>query len=77
MNRISALKIVEKHKNACRDVHCIRYFSSFIIISDGRLMHITEPYMPYCPLAWTMYGDMRHNQSSACALNRISRKGNT
>ena len=37
------------------DIHIIRLFSSFVAISNGRVVKITDPTMSYCPLARQLY----------------------
>jgi len=39
-----------------RDIHVVRYFSSFVSVSDGRVVHVTEPTLVFCPLAQHLYG---------------------
>ncbi|MBN2142985.1 MAG: DUF2099 family protein [Candidatus Aureabacteria bacterium] len=34
-----------------KDIHIIRYFSSYVSISEGRVIHVTNPSLAYCPLA--------------------------
>jgi len=38
-----------------RDIHVVRYFSSYVSVSRGRVINITEPTMTYCPLAGHFY----------------------
>jgi putative methanogenesis marker protein 8 len=45
-----------------RDIHIIRFYSSYIVISNGRVVEVTEPYIRYCPLAGSLYRDL--NSSS-------------
>jgi putative methanogenesis marker protein 8 len=40
-----------------RDIHVVRYFSSYVSVSRGRVINITEPTMTYCPLANHLYRD--------------------
>lgn len=42
-------------KNSYNDLHIIRFFSSFVAISDGKVIEITDPSMTYCPLARQLY----------------------
>ena len=37
------------------DLHIIRLFSSFVAISNGKVIKITDPKMIYCPLARQLY----------------------
>ncbi len=34
-----------------RDIHVLKYFSSFISVSCGKVINITEPTLRFCPLA--------------------------
>lgn len=38
-----------------RDVHVLRYFSSFISVSEGRVIHVSDPTLMFCPLASHLY----------------------
>lgn len=38
-----------------RDIHVLRYFSSFISVSDGKIINITDPKLMFCPLARHLY----------------------
>ncbi len=38
-----------------RDIHILRYFSSFISISDGKVINVTTPILSHCPLASYLY----------------------
>ncbi|MFA5336931.1 MAG: methanogenesis marker 8 protein [Candidatus Omnitrophota bacterium] len=42
-----------------RDIHILRYFSSFISISDGKVVNVTEPALRFCPLACHLYKSFR------------------
>jgi putative methanogenesis marker protein 8 len=42
-------------KNSYKDLHIIRLFSSFVAISDGKVIKVTDPSMTYCPLARQLY----------------------
>lgn len=43
-----------------RDIHVLRYFSSFISISDGKVINVTEPALTFCPLACHLYKSFRN-----------------
>jgi putative methanogenesis marker protein 8 len=34
-----------------RDLHVLKYFSSVVTVSEGKVIHVTEPSLRYCPLA--------------------------
>lgn len=44
---------------AMRDIHVLRYFSSFVSVSNGAVINITEPTLTFCPLARHLYKDFR------------------
>jgi putative methanogenesis marker protein 8 len=39
----------------CKDLHIIRFYSSYVVISNGRVIKVTNPCMTYCPLAGFLY----------------------
>jgi len=39
-----------------KDIHVVRYFSSLITISNGKVIKVTNPTISYCPLAGFLYG---------------------
>lgn len=43
-----------------RDIHVLRFFSSFVSVSHGRVIHVSEPSMQYCPLAAHFYKDLKN-----------------
>lgn len=42
-----------------RDIHVLKYFSSFVSVSNGKIINITEPVLTFCPLAEHLYKDFR------------------
>jgi len=42
-----------------KDIHVVRYFSSLITISNGKVIKVTNPTISYCPLAGFLYGGIR------------------
>jgi len=40
-----------------RDIHVLKYFSSFVSVSCGQVINITEPTLRFCPLAKHLYKD--------------------
>jgi putative methanogenesis marker protein 8 len=38
-----------------RDIHVLRYFSSFVSVSRGRVINVTDPTLAFCPLASHLY----------------------
>ncbi|MDD4941155.1 MAG: DUF2099 family protein [Candidatus Omnitrophica bacterium] len=47
------------HKPASRDVHVLRYFSSFIGVSDGKVIYVSDPLIKACPLASHLYKGLK------------------
>ncbi|MDD5156222.1 MAG: DUF2099 family protein, partial [Candidatus Omnitrophica bacterium] len=51
-----------------RDIHVLKYFSSFVSVSNGKVINITEPALMFCPLAKHLYKDfsgIRNNDKKA------------
>ncbi len=51
-----------------RDIHVIRYFSSYVSVSNGKVINVTEPALVFCPLAKHLYKDfsgIRDNNKEA------------
>lgn len=46
-------------RNDFEDLHVTRMFSSFVAISNGRVVGMTQPYLEYCPLADRLHRHMR------------------
>ncbi len=46
-------------RRSCRDIHVVKYFSSFISVSDGHVINVTDPVLKFCPLAGHLYEDLR------------------
>jgi putative methanogenesis marker protein 8 len=42
-----------------RDIHVLKYFSSFVSVSRGRVINVTEPTLSFCPLAEHLYAGFR------------------
>ncbi|MBU1726421.1 MAG: DUF2099 family protein [Candidatus Omnitrophica bacterium] len=38
-----------------RDIHVLKYFSSFVSVSDGRVIFVSDPKISFCPLASHFY----------------------
>jgi putative methanogenesis marker protein 8 len=43
------------NKNEYNDLHITRNFSSFVAISDGKVIDMTDPWMKHCPLHNMLY----------------------
>ncbi len=48
------------NKNIQGDIHILRYFSSFVSVSKGKVINVTDPKMTFCPLASHLYKGLRH-----------------
>ncbi len=51
-----------------RDIHVLKYFSSFVSVSYGKVINITDPTLNFCPLAEHLYKDfsgIRGNDKAA------------
>ncbi|MDD5422332.1 MAG: DUF2099 family protein [Candidatus Omnitrophota bacterium] len=44
-----------------KDIHIVRYFSSLIIISNGRVIKVTKPTISHCPLAGFLYKGLKRS----------------
>ena len=42
-----------------QDIHVLKYFSSFVSVSRGKVINITEPTLASCPLAEYLYSDFQ------------------
>ncbi|MFA6379152.1 MAG: methanogenesis marker 8 protein [Candidatus Omnitrophota bacterium] len=48
------------NKNVQRDIHILRYFSSFISVSKGKVINVTDPKITFCPLASHLYKGLKN-----------------
>ena len=46
-------------KDDLGDLHIIRFFSSFVAISKEKVIRMTERFLEYCPLADSLYDNMK------------------
>ncbi|MBN1526399.1 MAG: DUF2099 family protein [Candidatus Omnitrophica bacterium] len=42
-----------------KDIHIVRYFSSLITVSNGRVVKVTKPAVSHCPLAGFLYKGLK------------------
>ncbi len=42
------------------DIHVFKYFSSFVSVSGGKVINITDPTLKFCPLASHLYKDLKN-----------------
>jgi len=45
------------------DLHVVRYFSSLITISNGKVTKVTKPAISHCPLAGFLYKGLKRSES--------------
>ncbi|MBN1621508.1 MAG: DUF2099 family protein [Endomicrobiales bacterium] len=57
-----------------RDLHIFRFYSSFVAVSNGKIIGLTEPYMIYCPLANYLYKGLRCYKKNGSSLRGSSLK---
>ena len=60
---------LNNEKPRCKDAHILRFYSSYVLICDGKAVEATASYMTHCPLAGTLYRDIKRAKS-ANALKR-------
>lgn len=41
-----------------RDIYVLEYFSSFVSVSYGQVVYVTEPTLTFCPLGDCLYCSM-------------------
>jgi len=49
----------EKDRLVYGDLHVLRFYSSFVTVSRGKVLKATRPYLEYCPLAASFYSEIR------------------
>ena len=55
MNLSKLFETIGIERGAYRDLHVTRMFSSFVVVSEGKVIKVTEPTMTHCPLARMFY----------------------
>jgi putative methanogenesis marker protein 8 len=72
------LEKIQKEKPYFKDLHIIRFYSSYVAISNGKVVALTTPYMRYCPLAEALYGNMGrssdHDEMKKTIINTVDKK---
>ena len=62
----------------CGDFHILRFYSSYVLICNGKAVEATDPYMEYCPLASFLYKNIKHakniNMLKKSILNLVNKK---
>jgi len=46
-----------------KDIHLVRYFSSLVTISNGKVIKISKPTITHCPLAGFLYKGLKRSES--------------
>jgi len=72
------IKSVKKHiinnsygGNYSEDIHIIRFYSSYVVIANGRVIKVTKPYMKYCPLAGALYSGINSSHDPSLVKDII------
>ena len=58
MNIKELLNQAKRDKDTLGDFHVLRFYSSYVIVSNGKVIEATDPYMEYCPLANYFYKEI-------------------
>ena len=53
------LKKIGKDKIVYNDLHILRFYSSLVIVSGGKVIEVLDPILKYCPLANSLYKNFR------------------
>ncbi len=53
------------------DLHVLRHYSSFIVVSHGQVIHITDPEMISCPLADVLYPELKRVSGSGDHIRSV------
>lgn len=60
MNNIDRiLKNIVKDKIENNNLHIVRFYSSFVTVSGGKVIEVSDPKLQYCPLANSLYKNFR------------------
>ena len=51
--------MISQKRTRFKDLHVIRFYSSYVIISNGKVVSVTDPEMSYCPLANHLYRGLK------------------
>lgn len=68
MNTEKLLKQIRINRSSFEDLHITRFFSSFVAVSEGKVVKVTDPYLKYCPLASLLYDGIRKLKDSDLRL---------
>lgn len=62
-------------KSGFKDLHITRFYSSFVAVSKGKVIKVTDPVMEYCPLAHYLYGGIRKSKGHDMEMLKKAIKG--
>jgi len=68
MNLSQLFTEIGVERQAFKDLHVTRMFSAFVVVSEGKVIKVTEPSMTHCPLARMFYPEFHgspHAQEKA------------
>jgi len=65
------LKQIEGNVSQPKDLHIVRFYSSYIAISNGKIIRVTDPHMAYCPLAGSLYRGLSSSTNSSLLKQAI------
>ncbi len=64
----------EGREGNLEDIHITRMYSSFVTVSEGRVIRITDPFLEYCPLAHFLYRGIKLAGNSNSELIKAIKK---
>ena len=73
MNLKMVLEKAKAKKKSVEDLHVVRFYSSYVTISQGKVIEVTEPYMTFCPLANFLYRNIGLSGNSGEITQAIRR----
>ena len=71
------LKQIKKKSPHLNDLHIVRFYSSYIAISNGKVINITDPHMAYCPLASSLYRGLNSSANTSLLKQAIIKSVNS
>ncbi|MDP8218291.1 MAG: DUF2099 family protein [Candidatus Theseobacter exili] len=69
----TVLRKAKAKKRSVEDLHIVRFYSSYVTISQGKVIEVTEPYMTFCPLANFLYRNIGLSGNSGEITQAIRR----
>ncbi len=54
---------LNNEKSRCKNAHILRFYSSYVLICDGKAVEATAFHMTHCPLAEAFYRDIKRAKS--------------